>query len=169
MNELATRRDVASPEAGATSTRPARVLFVCTGNTCRSPLAAAFARKLADERRMFGLSFDSAGTGAFDGGGASEAAILVGIERGVDLSAHRTRALTPALIAEADFVLVMGPQHLETVRIHGSESKVRLLDHFTSGGETSNAINLRERRSLSRAPVPSVASWRTPAPTRTRR
>jgi protein-tyrosine-phosphatase len=90
---------------------------------------------------MFGLSFDSAGTGAFDGGGASEAAILVGIERGVDLSAHRTLALTPALIAEADFVLVMGPQHLETVRIHGSESKVRLLDHFTSGGETSNAIN----------------------------
>jgi protein-tyrosine-phosphatase len=118
-----------------------KILFVCSGNTCRSPLAAAFARKLAEERRMYNLSFDSAGTGALDGGGASEAAILVGLERGVDLSAHRTRALTPALIAHSDFVLVMGPQHLDTVRIHGSESKVRLLDHFTSGGETANAIN----------------------------
>lgn len=118
-----------------------KILFVCSGNTCRSPLAAAFARRVAEERRLYNLSFDSAGTGALDGGGASEAAILVGLERGVDLSAHRTRALTPALIAESDFVLVMGPQHLDTVRIHGSESKVQLLDQFTSGGETANAIN----------------------------
>ncbi|HXC26267.1 MAG TPA: low molecular weight protein arginine phosphatase, partial [Gemmatimonadaceae bacterium] len=62
------------------------VIFVCTGNTCRSPLAEALAQKLAADRGITGVTFASAGTGALDGAPANDASILVGIERGVDLS-----------------------------------------------------------------------------------
>lgn len=125
------------------------VLFVCSGNTCRSPLAEALASRLAAERGVSGVSFSSAGTGALNGGGASDAAILVGLEQGIDLSGHRTRALTPALVAEADLVLVMAPHHLDAVRAIADEigdpapadDKVQLLDQFASGGETADAIN----------------------------
>lgn len=118
-----------------------KVLFVCSGNTCRSPLAEGLARKMAAERRLSHIAFASAGTGTLDGGGASEGAILVGLERGVDLSTHRTRALTQAILAEADLVLVMGPHHLESVRMHGGEDKAHLLDHFASSGQSAGAVH----------------------------
>jgi protein-tyrosine-phosphatase len=118
-----------------------KLLFVCSGNTCRSPLAEALGRKMAAERGLTNLSFSSAGTGALDGGGASEGAILVGLERGIDLSSHRTRGLTRTDLEQADLVLVMGPHHLESVRIQGAEDKAHLLDHYASAGESARAIN----------------------------
>jgi protein-tyrosine-phosphatase len=117
-----------------------KVVFVCSGNTCRSPLAEGLARKMAAERGLSHISFSSAGTGALEGGGASEAAILVGLERGIDLSTHRTRALTQTTLAEADLVLVMGPHHLESVRLQGAENKTHLLDHFASSGQSAGAV-----------------------------
>lgn len=118
-----------------------KVLFVCSGNTCRSPLAEGLASKMAAERGISDISFSSAGTGALDGGGASEAAILVGLERGIDLSTHRTRALTQAVLADADLVLAMGPHHLESVRMQGAEDKAHMLDHFASSGESAGAVH----------------------------
>jgi protein-tyrosine-phosphatase len=118
-----------------------KVLFVCSGNTCRSPLAEGLARKMAAERGLSEITFASAGTGALDGGGASEAAILVGLERGIDLSTHRTRALTQGALAEADLVLAMGPHHLESVRIQGGGDKAHLLDHYASSGESAGAVH----------------------------
>ena len=118
-----------------------KVLFVCSGNTCRSPLAEGLARKRAQERGIANVVFMSAGTGALDGGGASEGAILVGLERGIDLSTHRTRALTPAVLAEADLVLAMGPHHLDAVLAMTPTDKIHLLDHFASLGATAEPIN----------------------------
>ncbi|CAN5123889.1 low molecular weight protein arginine phosphatase [soil metagenome] len=117
-----------------------KILFVCSGNTCRSPLAEGLARKMAAERGLSHMTFASAGTGALDGGGASEAAILVALERGIDLSSHRIRSLTRAALAEADLVLVMGPHHLESVRNEGGEGKAHLLDHFASSGQSAGAV-----------------------------
>lgn len=117
-----------------------KVLFVCSGNTCRSPLAEGLARKMAAERGLSEITFASAGTGALNGGGASEAAILVGLERGIDLSTHRTRAVTQGTLAEADLVLVMGPHHLDSVRIQGGGDKAHLLDHYASSGESAGAV-----------------------------
>lgn len=96
---------------------------------------------MAAERGIADITFSSAGTGAPDGGGASEAAILVGLERGIDLSTHRTRALTRDTLAEADLVLVMGPHHLESVRMEGAEDKAHLLDHFASAGQSAGAVH----------------------------
>jgi protein-tyrosine-phosphatase len=116
------------------------VLFVCTGNTCRSPLAEGILRAAAATR---GLQLDasSAGTSAWDGAPASDGSLLVGLERGIDLNGHRARLLTPALVAAADLVLVMGPHHAEQAEAMGGSGKTHLLTAFASGGESQRAIS----------------------------
>jgi protein-tyrosine-phosphatase len=117
------------------------VLFVCTGNTCRSPLAEVLARKAAKERGLADFTASSAGTNAWDGSPASDGALLVGIERQLDIGAHRARKLSRDMVAEADLVLVMSPAHLEAVRQLGGAGKVHLIDEYASNGMTSGGVN----------------------------
>lgn len=91
------------------------ILFVCTGNTCRSPLAAGLAGVLA-RRHGLQVCAMSAGTLAADGAPASTNSRTVGRERGVDLTGHRSRPVTAELIAGADIVVGMSPAHVEAVR-----------------------------------------------------
>lgn len=126
-----------------------RILFVCTGNTCRSAMAEGIARAMAAERGWHDIVIESAGTGAAvppDGiavpaSGASDGALLIALEHGVDLGAHRARALTPELIGSADVVLAMGERHLVRVRELGGGSKAHLLTAFASGGGASHGID----------------------------
>src|SRR5262245_49423421 len=118
-----------------------RVMFVCTGNTCRSPLAEAIARDLAERRQITGLQFESAGTSAWDGAPASDGALLVGLERSLDLNLHRARQLNRELIEHADLVLAMGPHHLERIEALGGTGKGHLLRDFASRGRDSRAIS----------------------------
>src|SRR5258706_9796445 len=105
------------------------VLFVCTGNICRSPLAASLLERALKER---GLEVDvtSAGTGAWDGAPASEGAYLVGLERGLDLSGHRARLLTRELVEGADLVLTMARHHRARVEELGGEGRVFVLGEY---------------------------------------
>lgn len=116
------------------------VLFVCTGNTCRSPLAEAAARKRASERGLRGLRFASAGTGVVPGAPAADAAMLVGVERGMDLSRHRARMLTGALVPPGAIVLVMSHAHLDAVSRIVPQADAYLLDEFASRGATARAV-----------------------------
>lgn len=106
------------------------ILFVCTGNTCRSPLAEALCNKLLAERlacpvseiRKRGYVVGSAGLSAFSGGDAAEDAVLVATEFGADLSGHRSRYLTEDMLARADFLFGMTRSHvlsLATANIPG--------------------------------------------------
>src|SRR6266704_5323123 len=88
-----------------------RILLVCTGNICRSPLAAALLERALVERGIEGIAVASAGTGAWDGAPVSEGAYLVGLERGLDLSGHRARLLTRELVQAADLILTMARHH----------------------------------------------------------
>ncbi|HEU4699958.1 MAG TPA: low molecular weight protein arginine phosphatase [Gemmatimonadales bacterium] len=106
------------------------VLFVCTGNTCRSPMAEALLRDAAAARGLDRVRAGSAGVGAWDGAPASEGAYLVGLEHGLDLSAHRARQLTPALLAEADLVLAMGRAHLARIRELAPGANAHLLAEY---------------------------------------
>lgn len=117
-----------------------KVLFVCTGNTCRSPLAEATARKLAAARGLEGVTFASAGTGAMSGAAASDGALLVGLERGLDLGAHRSQPLTPELVRESDLILGMSAQHVATAADLGGEGKAFLLDDYASGGKSASPV-----------------------------
>ena len=72
----------------------------------------------------------SAGTGAWDGAPASEGSYLVALERGLDLSAHRARLLTRALVDEASLVLTMSRPHLARVRELGGSGRAHLLGEY---------------------------------------
>lgn len=118
-----------------------RVLFVCTGNTCRSPLAEAIARKVCIERGFADIEASSAGTSAWEGASASDGALLVGLERGLDLNAHRSRQLSRELVSASDLILAMGPHHLERIEALGGEGKAYLLTGYASRGTKLQAVN----------------------------
>src|SRR5213595_2830835 len=105
------------------------VLFVCTGNICRSPLAAALLERALKERGL-DVNVTSAGTGAWDGAPASEGAYLVGLERGLDLSGHRARLLTRELVEKAHLILTMARHHRARVDELGGEGKVFVLGEY---------------------------------------
>ena len=118
-----------------------RILFVCTGNTCRSALAEAIARKVAVERGLTDVDVISAGTSAWDGAPASDGALLVGMERGIDLAQHRAQMLTREMLRDADVVLAMGPHHLERIEALGGAGRAYLLTDYASRGASNRPVN----------------------------
>src|SRR5215216_2617509 len=117
------------------------ILFVCTGNTCRSPLAEVIARKVAIERGLQDVEAMSAGTSAHDGAPASDGALLVGMERNMDIGGHRAQTLSRDLVRNADLILAMGPHHLERIEALGGAGRAFLLSDFASHGASSRPIS----------------------------
>jgi protein-tyrosine phosphatase len=97
------------------------VLFVCTGNICRSPMAAAIARAAAP-----GLEVASAGTFALTGSPATWEASRVAEEHGLSLAGHRAQQLTTSLVAGAELVVAMTNAHAERARQLGGRNVVLL-------------------------------------------
>jgi protein-tyrosine-phosphatase len=96
-------------------------------------MAEALARKVAKRRGIEDLSVSSAGTNAWDNSTATDEALLVGMERDIDLTGHRARRLTSAMVAEADLIFVMTPGHVEQVVQLGGRGKVHVIDEYASG------------------------------------
>lgn len=117
-----------------------RVLFVCTGNTCRSAMAEGIARTAVANISGTKATFASAGTSAWDGAPASDGALLVGLERHVDLNAHRARVLTRDIVAESDLILGMGVHHVERASVLGGDGKTFLLADYAERAESGHAI-----------------------------
>jgi len=86
------------------------VLFVCTGNTCRSPLAEVLFRDLVKDREDYEVM--SAGLGAVPGAPASRHSVDLARQRGLDLSRHSSRPLTGDLIERSTHIFAMSSSHL---------------------------------------------------------
>lgn len=106
------------------------LLFVCTGNTCRSPMAETLARREIERRGWTHVQVASAGVAADRGYPASDGALAVMRRRGLDLREHGSRPLTPELVEWADLVLAMSPSHLHAIADLGGEHKMALLGDF---------------------------------------
>src|SRR5580700_2643039 len=89
------------------------ILFVCTGNICRSPMAEGIFRHIMKGRRDFQVL--SAGIGAVEGQPPSPYAVQAVRELGIDISKQRSRMLTAGLVQEADYIFGMTHSHVDTV------------------------------------------------------
>ena len=93
------------------------VLFVCTANICRSPMAMVlFEQRLKQAGVVEGWRVESAGTWARDGELAARGSQAVMQEHGLDLGRHRSRVVTEELLGQFDLILVMNKSHQEALR-----------------------------------------------------
>ena len=113
-----------------------RLLFVCTGNTCRSPMAHALAERALERLGWDTAEARSAGVSAVPGGTASEGAIQAAGEQGLDLQCHRSSLLSKELVEWADLILTMGVSHLADVEAFGGHGKAAMLSAFAEGEES---------------------------------
>ena len=90
------------------------ILFVCTGNVCRSPMAEGWFRHITRGRGDFQVY--SAGIGAVDGQSPTPHAAMAMLEVGIDISEQRSRALTADLVRQADFILCMTHGHVDSIQ-----------------------------------------------------
>lgn len=86
------------------------ILFVCTGNTCRSSMAEAMLKDMAKKRNL-DINISSRGVSAVDGHRASKQAVRVMKDRGIDITKHRSKLLTKKDIEKADLILTMTTNH----------------------------------------------------------
>lgn len=101
------------------------VLFICTGNICRSPMAEGLLRKMSGGK----IRAASAGLGAMHGQRASVHAVQILQREGIDISGHRSQPVSVSLIARADYIYAMTQGHLDMLQLLYPEAshKMRLL------------------------------------------
>ncbi len=111
-----------------------KVLFVCTANVCRSPMAQAIFNALAEDEGL-PIRAESAGTGALKGEPMTPNAVAALEEAGIYPEPHRARQVSGAITEEAVLVLAMTPRHAATLRRLPSKSpaEIRTLPEYASG------------------------------------
>jgi protein-tyrosine-phosphatase len=116
------------------------LLFVCTGNTCRSPMAAAIAEREKQRRGWQHVAIRSAGTGAADGAPTSPETITVLREQGIEPPEHTSTLLSGDDVRWADLILVMSLSHMYAVSDLGGGEKVALITDFLEGDELGRGV-----------------------------
>lgn len=103
------------------------VLFVCTANICRSPIAVGLFRKILEEKRIEGeWQVESAGTWGLDGEPAAAKSLAVMENKGIDISDHRARSVDRDLLESFDLILTMERGQKESMQMEFSQSAERI-------------------------------------------
>jgi len=140
---VSNRRLSAKGKMAKKSAKKIKILFICTGNTCRSPMAELlFKDQLSKRELAHRVTASSAGLMAARGQPASEGAMVVSRESGLDLSSHRSRQLTRKELLEADLILVMQKSHLDYLQqdLQPLRKEIRLLSQFAEGPSAGTDI-----------------------------
>jgi protein-tyrosine-phosphatase len=113
-----------------------RVMFVCTGNTCRSPMAAGGLEKLLENNEIESVAVCSSGTAAASGYPATAYAIEAARIWDADISGHSSQPLTENLIEKADLIICMTPSHCREVltMVPEAREKTFLLKNYPESG-----------------------------------
>ena len=104
-----------------------KIMFICSGNTCRSPLAEGLFKKYLNNNNITDVEVASAGVGAFPGDSVSINSILVAGNRGVDISDHRARNINPEHLLTTDLFVCMSDSHKQVLSRHCDENKIMVL------------------------------------------
>ena len=104
------------------------IVFVCTGNTCRSPLAEGLMKKLLADRGINSISVTSAGLAAYPGDEVSEKSVISARKYGVDISAHRSRRISEYLLKDSIFVC-MTAAHAQALAPYLDENRLFAIDN----------------------------------------
>ena len=115
-----------------------RILFVCTGNTCRSPMAEGLFKKLVSESKIENIECSSAGLFAMTGDEVSLNSVKACERFGVDISSHRARRITGYILDETDKFVCMTPEHAASLSLYVPNDRIVVLgdgipDHY--GGD----------------------------------
>lgn len=103
------------------------ITFVCTGNTCRSPMAEGLFKKIIEEKKLDGITCSSCGIYAFAGDSATPEAVEAVMGMGVDISAHRSRPFSEYIADETDLFVCMTPSHAQAVKSVAPTKKITVL------------------------------------------
>lgn len=105
------------------------ITFICTGNTCRSPMAEGIAKKIIAEKYSdSGITVSSAGVSASNGSAPSENSVIVCEEIGIDISNLRSKSLSHDLLEHTDIFAVMTKSHADILKFYGiPEDKIIVL------------------------------------------
>ncbi len=108
------------------------ILFVCTGNICRSPMAEGMLKDRLEKGKKTGFRVSSAGTWGLEGENAASHALSVCREKGIDISEHKARRLTERMVREGDLIVVMEFDHFHAIleMCPDADKKTRMLTQF---------------------------------------
>ena len=103
------------------------ILFVCTGNTCRSPMAEGLFKKMLADKGIDNITCSSAGLFAMTGDEVTPNAVKACERFEVDISAHRARRITSYILDETDKFVCMTPEHAASLSMYVPSEKITVL------------------------------------------
>lgn len=117
------------------------ILFVCSGNSCRSPIAEGLLKSKIRAKYKNSVIVRSAGTLGISGNPATDFAITTASELGANISLHRSQGITENLVKEADVIFAMAPEHKDFLQRHHPDIRENVFLLRSFGRDSEEKVN----------------------------